>query len=68
MTAATIQQSYKKLEERVRKLEKIVTTALQDEISSERLKKLERISRALDKGKGKRLASPQSFFQYLDSL
>ena len=68
MITATIQKSYKKLEERVKKLEKIVTIALQDEISSARLKKLEKISESLDKGKGKHFSSSRSLFQYLDSL
>ncbi len=68
MTTATIQKNYKKLEERVRNLEAVITVVLQDETIPAYGKKLLRISHKLDQGLGKRIPSPRDLRKYLRSL
>jgi len=49
-------------------LKRMVQSLAQDEISSTYANKLERVSMAIDKGKGKRFSSAKKFSLYLNAL
>ncbi len=68
MATATIEKNYKKLENRLEHLEKLVRVMVQNEIKTEKILEWERISRELDAGGGKRFSSYRAFEKYLKSL
>lgn len=68
MTTATIQKNYKRLENRLENLERIVERLATDELTAQEITKLEKVSGALDRGAGKRFYSRQELLRYLKSL
>ena len=68
MTTITLEKSYKKLQNRLAVLERVVKEFLSDELKSEKVKSFEKISKRLDSGAGKRFSSYRAFRGYLKSL
>ena len=68
MTTVTLQKNYKKLENRLGAIERILKVFMGDELSSSKVRKLELLSKKLDEGAGKRFGSHRAFSQYVKSL
>ena len=68
MSITTIQKNYKKLENRMETLEQVIKEFFSGELKEEKIKKLEKISKQLDRGSGRRFSSHHDFQQYLKSL
>lgn len=68
MTTVTLEKNYKNIEIRLENLEKLIKAFFQDELKQQKLSKLERISKRLDQGAGKRFFSQREFLRYLKSL
>ena len=68
MSITTLQKNYKKLENRLGMIERLIREFFGGELKDEELKKLESISKKMDKGQGRRIASRGEFQQYLESL
>lgn len=56
------------LERDVRRLESVVKVNLEDEVASEVKAKLEKISKPMDRGGGKRFRSAREFSRHLKTL
>ena len=63
-----ILETQEKLKEDLARLENAVSFIAQDEVSPTYLKRLEKISRGLDVGKGKRFSSVSAVRKYFKSL
>ncbi len=68
MSAVILQKNYKKLENRLESLEQIIKEFFAGELQEAKIKKLDKISRQLDEGGGRRFASHREFQRYLKSL
>ena len=68
MTTVTLEKNYKKLENRLEYLEKLVKVIAADELTPRKIAALQKISRDLDRGSGKRFHSRQELLRYLKSL
>ena len=68
MSITILQKNYKKLESRLGTLERLMREFFGGELKDEKLQKLESISKKLDKGYGRRIASRGEFQRYLKSL
>lgn len=68
MTTVTLEKNYKKLENRLENLEKLIKVIIENELVQKELSKLGKISHKLDEGTGKRFYSRQEFLRYLKSL
>lgn len=68
MTTATLQKSYQKLESRLGALERMLKVLMEGEVLPSKVKQLERLSKKLDKGAGKRFVSSRAFSRYIKSL
>ena len=68
MTAITFEKDYKKLQNRLENLEKLVKAIINDELTPKVINKLGKISERLDLGFGRRFNSSRAFDRYLKSL
>ncbi|OGY64368.1 MAG: hypothetical protein A3E64_01925 [Candidatus Harrisonbacteria bacterium RIFCSPHIGHO2_12_FULL_48_16] len=68
MSTAILQKNYKRLENRLETLEQIIGELFVAGLKEGKVKMLEKVSKELDKGRGKRFFSYRKFQQYLKSL
>jgi len=65
---STLLRNQKRLEVKVSYLQSLVTELSEDEISPAYAKKLEKISKSMDEGKGRKFKTYASFEKYLKNL